>query len=153
MSSFTCFRKLSAREAGASVCVLSASKSLANPISLTLINHAETDTTTDTGKAGDSVGDILTFANKVFDAKNENQVGTDNGFCLRTVAGEAYECNWTAFLADGQITAEGPFYDAKDSILTVTGGTSAYDGMHGQLKLHARDTKGSEYDFVSEISK
>ncbi len=44
-------------------------------------------------------------------------------------------------------------YDAKDSILTVTGGTSAYDGMHGQLKLHARDTKGSEYDFVSEISK
>ena len=139
--------------AGASVCVLSASKGLANPISLTLIEHAETDTTTDTGKAGDSVGDILTFANKVFDAKNEKQVGTDNGFCLRTVAGEAYECNWTAFLADGQITAEGPFYDAKDSILTVTGGTGAYDGMHGQLKLHARDAKGSEYDFVYEISK
>ena len=138
---------------GASVCVLSASKSLANPINLTLIEHAETDTTTDTGKAGDSVGDILTFANKVFDAKNEKQVGTDNGFCLRTVAGEAYECNWTAFLADGQITAEGPFYDAKDSILTVTGGTGAYDGMHGQLKLHARDAKGSEYDFVYEISK
>jgi hypothetical protein len=87
------------------------------------------------------------------DAKNEKQVGTDNGFCLRTVAGEAYECNWTAFLADGQITAEGPFYDAKDSILTVTGGTGAYDGMHGQLKLHARDAKGSEYDFVYEISK
>lgn len=138
---------------GASVCVLSASKSLANPINLTLIERAETDTTTDTGKAGDSVGDILTFANKVFDAKNEKQVGTDNGFCLRTVGGEAYECNWTAFLADGQITAEGPFYDAKDSILTVTGGTGAYDGMHGQLKLHARDAKGSEYDFVYEISK
>jgi len=87
------------------------------------------------------------------DAKNEKQLGTDNGFCLRTVAGEAYECNWTAFLADGQITAEGPFYDAKDSILTVTGGTGAYDGMHGQLKLHARDAKSSEYDFVYEISK
>ena len=99
------------------------------PISLTLIEHAETDTTTDTGKAGDSVGDILTFANKV---------------C---------ECNWTAFLADGQITAEGPFYDAKDSSLTVAGGTGAYDGMHGQLKLHARDAKGSEYDFAYEISK
>ena len=66
---------------------------------------------------------------------------------------QAYECDWTTFLADGQITAEGPFYDAKDSILAITGGTGAYDGMHGQLKLHARDAKGSEYDFVYEISK
>ena len=133
--------------------MLSASKSLASSVRLTLVEHAELDTTTDTGKPGDFVGDILTFANKVFDAKNEKQVGTDNGFCLRTVAGEAYECNWTAFLADGQITAEGPFYDTKDLILTVTGGTGAHDGVHGQLKLHARDAKGSEYDFVYEISK
>ena len=139
--------------AGTLVGVASSSKSLASTLTLPFIEHAETDATTDTGKAGDSVGDILTFANKVFDAKNEKQLGTDNGFCLRTVAGEAYECNWTAFLADGQITAEGPFYDTKDSILTITGGTGAYDGMHGQLKLHARDAKGSEYDFVYEISK
>ena len=131
--------------------VSTSSKSLAGTISL--IEHAETDATTDTGKAGDSVGDILTFANKVFDDKNDKQLGTDNGFCMRTVAGEAYECNWTTFLADGQITVEGPFYDAKDSALTVTGGTGAYDGMHGQLKLHARDAKGSEYDFVYELSK
>ncbi len=131
--------------------VSTSSKSLAGTVSL--IEHAETDTTTDTGKAGDSVGDILTFANKVFDDKNDKQLGTDNGFCMRTVAGQAYECNWTTFLADGQITAEGPFYDAKDSILAITGGTGAYDGMHGQLKLHARDAKGSEYDFVYEISK
>ena len=99
--------------AGTFVGVLSVSKGLASTVSLTVIEHAETDTTTDTGKPGDSVGDILTFANKVFDGKNEKQLGTDNGFCLRTVAGEAYECNWTAFLADGQITAEGPFYDTK----------------------------------------
>ena len=111
--------------AGTFVGVLSASKGLASTVSLTLVEHAESDTTTDIGKPGDSVGDILTFANKVFDSKNEKQVGTDNGFCLRTVAGEAYECNWTAFLADGQITAEGPFYDTKDSILTVTGGTAS----------------------------
>lgn len=130
---------------------LFASKCMAETISV--VEHAETDATTDTGKAGDSVGDILTFSNKVFDDRNDKQVGTDNGFCLRTVVGEAYECNWTTFLADGQIAAEGPFYDAKDSILTITGGTGAYDGMHGQLKLHARDAKGSEYDFIFEISK
>ena len=137
--------------AGMFMGVLSSSKSLAGTVNL--IEHAETDTTTDTGKVGDSVGDILTFANKVFDDKNGKQVGADNGFCLRTLAGEAYECNWTTFLADGQITSEGPFYDAKDSVLTVTGGTGAYEGMHGQLKLHARDAKGSEYDFAYEIAK
>ena len=95
----------------------------------------------------------MTFANKIFDAKNEKQVGTDNGFCIRTVVGEAYECNWTTFFDDGQLTVEGPFSDSKDAILTVIGGTGAYDGMHGHLKLHARDPKAAEIDFVFEISK
>jgi allene oxide cyclase len=34
---------------------------------LTVIEHATTDATTDTGAAGDTAGDILTFANQVFD--------------------------------------------------------------------------------------
>ena len=58
-----------------------------------------TDTTTNTGASGDSVGDILTFANDVFDAADATKVGTDNGYCLRTVKGAAFECNWTTFLA------------------------------------------------------
>ena len=52
---------------------------------ITVIEHATTDTTTDTGAKGDSVGDILTFANEVFDAADATKVGTDNGYCLRTV--------------------------------------------------------------------
>ena len=76
---------------------------------ITVIEHATTDTTTDTGAKGDSVGDILTFANEVFDAADATKVGTDNGYCLRTVAGAAYECNWTTLLDGGQITVEGPF--------------------------------------------
>ena len=73
---------------------------------ITVIEHATTDITTDTGAKGDSVGDILTFANEVFDAADATKVGTDNGYCLRTVtgAGAAYECNWTTFLDGGQIT-------------------------------------------------
>ena len=55
--------------------------------SFTVVEHAVTDTTTDTGAPGDSVGDLLTFANPVFDAANHRQVGTDNGSCIRTVAG------------------------------------------------------------------
>src|SRR3954469_17031061 len=59
---------------------------------ITVVEHATTDTTTDTGAKGDTVGDILTFANDVFDAADAAKVGTDNGSCLRTVEGAAYEC-------------------------------------------------------------
>jgi Allene oxide cyclase len=105
--------------------------------SLTVVEHPTTDTTTDTGAAGDSAGDLLTFANEVFDAKDSAKVGTDNGFCVRTVAGQAYECNWTTFLPKGQITVEGPFYDAKDSTVAITGGTGRYRHVRGTMDLKA----------------
>ena len=55
--------------------------------SMKFVEHADTDTVTDTGDEDDSVGDILTFANPIFDEANKNQVGTDNGWCVRTVVG------------------------------------------------------------------
>jgi hypothetical protein len=114
---------------------------------MTLVEHADTDAVTDTGASGDSAGDILTFANGVYDEGNQKQVGGDNGWCVRTVVGKAWECFWTVSLADGQITVEGPFLDAGDSVLAVTGGTGAYAGARGEMSLHARDAKGSAYDF------
>ncbi|MBA2124790.1 Allene oxide cyclase [Hyphomicrobium methylovorum] len=129
------------------------SQALADKVAVVLVEHNSNWTTTDTGAPGDSVGDVMTFANTIFDAKNEKQVGTNNGVCIRTVVAEAYECNWTTFLADGQISVAGPFYDAKDATLAVTGGTGAYEGMHGQLKVHARDAKATEIDFRFELSK
>ncbi len=120
---------------------------------LKVVEHADTDIVTDTGEKGDSVGDILTFANPVFDAANKKQLGTDNGYCARTVVGEAWECFWTLTLAEGQLTVEGPFYDTKDSVLAITGGSGAYSEARGQMKLHARDAKGSAYDFMYEIAK
>lgn len=121
--------------------------------SLHLIEHAETDTVADIPPEGDSVGDVLGFANPVFDSNNQNKVGSDNGSCVRTAAGAAWECIWTVTLADGQITVEGPFYDAQDSTLAITGGTGAYTQTRGQMKLHARNAEGTEYDFVYEIIK
>ena len=47
---------------------------------LKLVEHATTDTVTDTGDEDDSVGDILTFANAVFDEANKTQLGSDNGW-------------------------------------------------------------------------
>lgn len=115
-----------------------------------VIEHATTDTTTDTGASGDSVGDILTFANEVFDAADTTKVGTDNGYCLRTVAGAAYECNWTTFLDRGQITVEGPFFDAKDSTLAITGGTGRFRGARGEMELHSLEG-GKKFAFVFHL--
>ena len=114
---------------------------------ITVIEHATSDTTTDTGAAGDSAGDVLTFSNDVFDAADSKTVGTDNGYCIRTVAGAAYECNWTVFLSGGQITVEGPFYDAKDSTLAITGGTGRYRRIRGTMDLKSREN-GTKYAFV-----
>src|SRR6185295_19790110 len=93
---------------------------------LNLVERATTDAVIDTGATGDSSGDLLTFANEIYDATNKTKVGDDNGYCIRTVVGKAWECFWTLSLADGQITVEGPFLDAGDSDLAVTGGTGAY---------------------------
>jgi hypothetical protein len=118
---------------------------------IALVERADTDAVTDTGAKDDSAGDLLTFANKVYDKSNQKQLGTDQGFCVRTVKGAAWECWWTLSLADGQITVQGPFMDKGDSVLAITGGTGKYVNARGQMKLHARNDKGTEYDFVYEL--
>jgi allene oxide cyclase len=118
---------------------------------VTVIEHATTDATTDTGAAGDSAGDILTFANDVFDAKDANKVGTDQGYCIRVVAGQSYECNFTTFLPGGQITVEGPFYDTKDSTFAITGGTGRYRHVRGTMDLHAIEG-GTKFVFVFHLN-
>jgi len=120
-----------------------------------LVEHAETDTVRHIGPANeeDSAGDVLAFANPVFNAENTKQVGTDNGQCVRTAAGKAWECIWTVTLDEGQITVEGPFYDGKDSELAITGGTGDYKDASGQMKLHARNPEETEYDFIYEVDK
>jgi len=85
----------------------------------------------------------------VFDARTGQKVGTDQGQCVRTVVGEAFECYWTTFLPRGQITVEGPFYDTADSTLAITGGTGAYRNARGTMDLHARSA--TEFDFVFRV--
>ncbi len=122
---------------------------------IAVVEHADTDVLQHVGPANedDSVGDVLGFANDLYDEQNESKVGTDNGQCIRTAVGEAFECVWTASLDGGQITVEGPFYDAKDSTLAITGGTGDYKEASGEMSLHARNDKGTEYDFTYEVIK
>jgi allene oxide cyclase len=109
------------------------------------------ESTVDLGAKGDSIGDLLVFANGVFDAANKIQVGSDQGYCVRTVVGKSWECNWTMIMKSGQITIEGAFLDDGDSLLAVTGGTGKYVGAKGSLKLHPRDAKSSSYDFMIDL--
>ncbi len=116
-----------------------------------LVERAIGETTVDLGAKGDSVGDTLVFANGVFDAANKTQLGTDQGFCVRTVVGKSWECFWTLTLKTGQITIEGPFTDVGDSLFSITGGTGKYAGAKGSMTLHPRDAKGSSYDFTYDL--
>lgn len=119
---------------------------------IALVEHANTDTVRHIGPASeeDSVGDVLAFANPVFDESNKEQVGSDNGQCIRTAAGKAWECIWTVSLDGGQITVEGPFYDKAPSKLAITGGTGSYADANGWMELKAKGT--TKYDFVYHLS-
>ena len=131
----------------ATVCFVGASSPGLAADSFTLVERATSDAVTDTGAKDDSVGDILTFANEIYDEANKKVVGTDTGYCFRTAVGKSWECAWTNTLADGQINVAGPFLDGKDSVLAVIGGTGKYESSRGEMKLHSRNDKGSEYDF------
>lgn len=104
-----------------------------------------------TTKGVDSVGDLLSFANPLFDVGNKIKVGTDQGFCVRTIVGKSWECNFTLSLKAGQVTVEGPFLDTGDSTFTVTGGTGKFVGAKGSLLLHTRPGKPDSYDFTLDL--
>jgi allene oxide cyclase len=118
--------------------------------SIHVVEHAVNDAVTNGGPS-DAAGNILTFANDVYDAADKHKVGSDQGYCVRIVVGATWECNWTTFLPDGQITVEGPFSDTGDTVLAITGGTGAYRNSRGSMQLHYHNPAGTEFDFEFEL--
>ena len=139
--------------------VVAVSSALATPANhgkghgatIRVVERAATDTVVDNAPTGDSVGDTLGFGNVIYDASNTTVVGSDGGQCVRTVPGKSWECAFTTSLANGQITVEGPFLDAGDSTLAITGGTGAFRNASGTMDLHARDAQGSAFDFTFHV--
>ena len=117
-----------------------------------IVERATTDAVTETGKKGDSAGDLLTFANELYNSANTRTVGSDDGWCIRTAVGKSWECAWTNTVAGGQIMVAGPFLDAGPSTLAIVGGTGMYSGARGWMDLRSRNKKGTEYDFVFHVS-
>ena len=120
---------------------------------ITVTEHANTDTEVPAAPGGPDVkGDPLTFVNPVFNAADTKQIGHDEGFCMRLDAtAGTWECLWTTFLPGGEITVQGPFYDKKNSVLSITGGTGAYKDARGQMTLTALDG-GKKYRFGFQVS-
>jgi hypothetical protein len=117
-----------------------------------VIEHAITDTENPGVGGKDVKGNVLTFNNPVFNVANTKQVGHDEGFCIRVAPAQGiWECLWTTFLKAGQITVQGPYYDTRNSVLSITGGTGAYRDSRGEMTLLSRDG-GKEYDFIFHLS-
>jgi allene oxide cyclase len=117
-----------------------------------VIEHAITDKEIPSDGGKDVKGNLLTFNNPVYNAADSKKVGHDEGFCTRIAPKQGiWECLWTTFLKTGQITVQGPFYDTRNSVLSITGGTGAYRTSRGQMSLLSR-SGGKEYDFIFHLS-
>jgi len=134
---------------GLTIAVVTGGASTTPGQTIHVIEHAHTDTLADVDPPGDSTGDVLTFHNPVFNAADSQQVGRDQGYCIRIKASSrgSWECNWTTFLENGHITVEGPFFDTRDSKLAITGGTGAYRDARGVMELKSR-AGGTEFAFI-----
>ena len=58
-----------------SLTILLSSGAARQNTSITVVEHADTEVVTDLGEPGDTVGDVLTFANPVFDAGRRSDYG------------------------------------------------------------------------------
>ena len=119
---------------------------------IVVVERATTDTVIDNAPTGDSIGDTIAFGNELFDKTNTTKVGTDQGSCVRTTVGVAFECTFTNSLKGGQITVEGPFLDAGDSTLAITGGTGRYRKARGFMALHSLEN-GTKFAFEFHLSR
>ena len=117
---------------------------------LVVIEHATTDTVVDLGAEGDSLGDTISFSNELFDEADANVVGHAQGTCTRVEIGVSWECTWTNVLPNGSLVVQGPFLDAGDSMLAITGGTGEYAGASGQMRLHTLEG-GDKHEFAFDV--
>src|SRR5204862_7847218 len=88
---------------------VAAGPNITGPLQVHVIEHANTDAVIDTGGAGDTSGDLLTFHNPVFGPRDQKRVGRDQGDCIRIAPSNgSWECRWGTRLAGGSLHAADP---------------------------------------------
>ena len=118
---------------------------------LRLLNHSADDVVVDLGAKGDSVGDLMSFSEPVFDWDNTVQLGLQEGLCVRTVVGKHWYCQWVYTVPEGALTVQGVYNDTGDSQYVVTGGAGKYLGARGVVKAHLRDAEKSYWELIYEL--
>jgi hypothetical protein len=86
----------------------------------------------DLGAPGDSPGDMFVFDQPLLNEARE-PIGSNSGYCIRTLPGQFSECQWTLTLADGSITVAGREAEQGTSLVPIIGGTGVYQGVRGVL--------------------
>ncbi len=122
------------------------------PKDFTLTGQTLANEQIDVGKPGPSLGDMNVITEDVY--MNGKRVGTSDISCTVVriqMPKFAVQCFNTTTLPGGQITAQGvvtsdeiekvPFFQA------VTGGTGAYKGVTGELKVDEAGDKPAELTF------
>src|SRR5436190_8638273 len=56
---------------------------LSNPTRIHVVEHPKSDHVTNTGKSGDTAGDLLTFHNPIYNGSHSKRIGHDQGDCIR----------------------------------------------------------------------
>lgn len=89
-------------------------------------------TPVDLGPTGDSPGDMFVFDQPLLNEAREN-IGSNSGYCVRTLPGQFSECQWTLTMANGTITVAGREAEMGTSLVPIIGGTGAFEGASGVL--------------------
>jgi hypothetical protein len=129
---------------GAVVMATASRPRVTEPMTIAVVERAVSDVVIDVGDEGDSSGDLLTFANPLYDADNAEKVGRDQGDCIRISPEKGtWECRFVAWLPDGALTVEGAFNDTKPTTFAITGGTGMYGNARGTMRLEAGPDEGT----------
>ena len=97
------------------------------------------------------------FHNTINDEADATRVGSDQGICtVISTKRHSWECVFTVFVegGDSSITITSPFYDFKDSVGAVTGGTRTYSGAGGTIATGCTgaDCKRGKYTLVFSLA-
>ncbi|XP_057981136.1 allene oxide cyclase, chloroplastic-like [Malania oleifera] len=88
-----------------------------------------------------SLGDLVPFSNKIYSGDLQKRVGITAGLCVLIQhvpekKGDRYEAIYSFYFGDyGHIAVQGPYLTYEDTYLAVTGGSGAFEGVYGQVKL------------------
>ena len=78
----------------------------------------------------------------MYNGSLDKRLGITAGICVLIQHvpernGDRYEAIYSFYFGDhGHITVQGPYLTYEESYLAVTGGSGAFEGAYGQVKLH-----------------